>query len=167
MNLYLLRHGIAAPRGASGFALDSKRPLTPEGEKKLRRVAKGMAELELAFDVILSSPFVRAQQTAAMVAKKFGAQDRLRLTRHLTPAGKPRALIDQINGLPPPADHVLLVGHEPYLSELISVLVTGQTGACFAMKKAGLCKLTAEALQYARCATLEWLLTPGQLSLMG
>jgi phosphohistidine phosphatase SixA len=52
------------------------------------------------------------------------------------------------------------VGHEPYLSELISVLLTGRLDLPLALKKGGVCRLTANRLHYGRCATLEWLLTP-------
>jgi phosphohistidine phosphatase len=166
MNLYLLRHAIAAPRGASGYALDSKRPLTAEGAKKMRRVAKGMLALELSFHHILSSPFVRAHQTAEIVADVFKATEELKLSKNLTPSGNPEALLREVHSLPKPADDVLLVGHEPYLSRLISQLVTGQPDHDVTMKKAGLCLLTAETLRDDRCATLEWLLTPRQLALM-
>jgi len=57
----------------------------------------------------------------------------------------------------------LLVGHEPYLSELISVLIAGDAGAGIMLKKGGLCRLSATSLRFSRCATLEWLLTPAQL----
>jgi len=60
----------------------------------------------------------------------------------------------------------LLVGHEPYLSELISLLVAGDSSLCVVMKKGGLCKLSVETLKHGRCACLEWLLTPKQMALM-
>jgi phosphohistidine phosphatase len=166
MNLYLLRHAIAAPRGVSGYALDSKRPLTSDGAKKMRRVAKGMLALNLSFDHILSSPYVRAHQTSEIVVDVFKAKEKLKLTKHLTPSGNPEALLREVDSLPKPADHVLLVGHEPYLSRLISQLFTGQPDNAVTMKKAGLCLLAAESLREDRCATLEWLLTPRQLALM-
>ena len=71
-----------------------------------------------------------------------------------------------MEGLKPLPDRVLLVGHEPNLSELISLLVSGDASLNLAMKKGGLCKLSAEALSPRRCATLEWLLTPKQMGLM-
>jgi phosphohistidine phosphatase SixA len=58
---------------------------------------------------------------------------------------------------------VLLVGHEPHLGELTSLLVAGQAGCGFTFKKGGLARLTTEALKAGRCATLEWLLTPRQM----
>ena len=68
MNLYLLRHGIAAERGAGQSAGDADRPLTTKGRRKLRRAAAAMRTMQLSFDVILSSPLVRARQTAELIA---------------------------------------------------------------------------------------------------
>jgi len=60
----------------------------------------------------------------------------------------------------------LLVGHEPYLSQLIALLSSGGTSATIDMKKGGLCKLETEGLEYGHCATLQWLLTPRQMELI-
>ena len=68
MELFILRHGIAELRDASSSMKDSERSLTLEGERKTRRIAKGMEALALSFDVILTSPFRRARQTADIVA---------------------------------------------------------------------------------------------------
>ena len=166
MNLYLLRHGLAVELGTAGLTRDSERPLTPKGRRKLRKIAAGMKALELEFDVIFSSPYVRARQTAEIVAEALHARKKVELTATLTPGGGHSKLIELINqsrGL----EDVLLVGHEPHLSECISLLVSGKSGFSVTMKKGGLCKLAAESLGFGRCASLEWLLTPGQLALMG
>jgi phosphohistidine phosphatase len=166
MNLYILRHGIAAERGTPGFSNDADRPLTPKGERKLWQVAEAMEALGLCFDVILTSPFVRARQTADIVAEAFNARKWIETADSLTPSGSAKALIDRINRLKPPPEDVLLVGHEPYLSELISLLVTGDSKMSLALKKGGLCKLEVARLTPGRCAALEWLLTPKQMGLM-
>jgi phosphohistidine phosphatase len=166
MNLYILRHGIAVEHGAPGYENDADRPLTAEGERKLRRIAEAMEELDLSFNLILSSPLVRAHQTAQIVAKALGASKRLELSDTLVPGGNTAELIALINQLQPSPENVLLVGHEPYLSGLISLLVSGTEGLAITMKKGGLCKLSTEALQHGRCASLQWLLTPKQMGLM-
>jgi len=166
MNLYLLRHGIAVEPGTPGYAKDADRPLTPEGERKLRRIAAAMDALELSFDLILSSPYVGARRTAQMVAQALKARKRLELSDCLTPGGSTKKLVDLLNSLKPSPESVLLVGHEPYLSELISLLVSGNPAPAVVMKKGGLCNLTIESLKHGRCATLEWLLTPKQMALM-
>lgn len=166
MNLYVLRHGIAAEPGTPGFKHDRERPLTPDGKRKMRGVAKAMSVMDLSFDLVFSSPFVRARQTAEIVVKLLHAQKTLALAEELAVGGNPRALIDRIRRLDPQPANVLLVGHEPFLSRLVSALVAGDSSASVTLKKGGLCKLAAESLEYGRCATLEWLLTPAQLRLM-
>jgi len=166
MNLYILRHGIATEPGDPGFAKDADRPLTPEGERKLGQVAEAMEALKLSFDLILSSPYLRARQTAEIIAEALKARKRLELSDSLTPGGSMQKLVALLNHLQPPPESVLLVGHEPYLSGLISLLVSGEAALAVVMKKGGLCKLSTESLEPGRCATLEWLLTPKHMALM-
>jgi phosphohistidine phosphatase len=166
MMLYLLRHAIAVERGGLEHADDRLRPLTPKGERRMRRIAEGMLRLGLSFDLLLSSPYLRAKQTADIVAEVFKLQERLHLSATLAPDGHPRHLLAELGGRYKAQRNVLLVGHEPYLSQLISLLVSGGTDLRVVMKKGGLCKLSASPLRYGRCATLEWLMTPRQLRLL-
>jgi len=162
MELYVLRHAIAAVRDAEGGGPDEERPLTDQGTAKLRRVVRGMKALGLSFDRILTSPYLRALQTAEIVAAEMGAPKKIERTLHLTPAGDPRALMDLLRSRSGEKRNVLVVGHEPYLSDLISVLVSGDDRTVITLKKAGLCKLAIQTPRYGRCADLEWLLTPAQ-----
>jgi phosphohistidine phosphatase len=164
MNLYILRHAIAEEIDTKRFSNDSERPLTSEGKRKMMSVAKGMKALDLSFDVIVSSPFVRAKQTAEIVTQVFKAKRKLKLSPNLAVGGDPEDLIEELKLDLDSIENVLLVGHEPYLSQLISLLLTGDSSLSLEMKKAGLCKLYIDVLQYGHCATLEWLMTPGQLS---
>jgi len=166
MELYILRHGIAVEPGTPGYEKDADRPLTPEGERKLGQIAKAMEALELSFDLILSSPYRRAQQTAEIIAAGLKARKKLELCDSLTPGGSTTKVVELLNHLRPCPESVLLVGHEPYLSGLISLLVSGKEGFAVVMKKGGLCKLSTESLKHGRCATLDWLLTPKQMALM-
>lgn len=164
MDLYLLRHAIAVERGTPGYRRDRDRPLTPEGEKKMRRIARGLQALELSFDAILSSPFVRARQTAEIVAALFRAEDRLAFTDALAVGGDHQALIRELQDRSSNARGVLLVGHEPSLSTLISTLLGGGPSLSIMLKKGGVCKLSVDSLTYGRCATMEWLLAPNHLA---
>jgi phosphohistidine phosphatase len=166
VNLYLLRHGIAVEPGTPGFENDANRPLIPKGERRLRSAAAAMKILELSFDLILSSPFVRARQTAEIVADELKLKKRVEFFDGLVPGGNLKALIHALNELKPAPENVLLVGHEPYLSRLISLLVSGHADAAVEMKKGGLCKLDVVELQHGQCARLAWLLTPTQMELM-
>jgi phosphohistidine phosphatase len=159
MEIYILRHGIAVNRGTPGYKKDSDRPLTPEGEEKVHQIAKAMLAMELKFDLILSSPYLRSKQTAQIVAAEL--DEEVTLTDLLTPDGNPLELIRELNDEKP--QRVLLVGHEPHLSGLISVLVTGESDAAIELKKGGLCNLSTDRLAFGQCATLNWLLTPKQL----
>lgn len=164
IKLYLLRHAIAVQRGTEGYEDDSQRPLTPKGERKMWRVAEGMRELGLSFDLILSSRFVRARQTAEIVADTFKAKERLKFSAHLAPEGDAEDLVHDLKGLYHQPKCVLLVGHEPYLGNLIATLLAGKPAFEVTLKKGGLCLLGVESLHYGRCAKLEWLLTPRQLT---
>ena len=166
MNLYLLRHGIAAEPKVAGIEPDSERPLTVKGEKRLRIAVPAMKKLELSFDLILSSPFLRAKQTAEIIADSSPLKKQLASSDTLAPDGNPKALIRQLTELKPLPENILLVGHEPYLSQLIALLTAGETGVAIELKKGGLGKLEAEFLLYGRCAKLVWLLTPRQMELL-
>jgi len=164
MNLYLLRHAIAVERTASDESADSARALTAEGAKKMRRIAKGMKNLELNFDLILSSPYRRARQTAEIVARRLRAERKLKFTEHLTPRGDAGELIEEIGHLHGRPDELLLVGHEPYLSHLAARVLARDNQLRLTLKKGGLIKLAVKRLRDGPCATLEWLLTPSQLA---
>ena len=166
MNLYLLRHGIAADRGNSVQGTDAERPLLPKGRRRLRHIAKAMGVMKINFDLILTSPLVRARQTAEIVVKTLKRRKQLKFSDELTPGGNPKLLVQQLNDLQPQPKHILLVGHEPDLSKLIALLTSGNTTMAIDLKKGSLCKLETDQLRYGRCATLAWLLAPKQLMLI-
>jgi len=166
MELYILRHGLAVEQGTPGYHDDGERPLTPKGERKLWRIAEAMEALEISFDLILSSPYLRARQTAGVIAAAFNTRKKLEFCDDLIPGGSSKRLIQFLSEMKPAPGSILLVGHEPYLSGLISLLISGESSVSIVMKKGGLCKLTVKVLRHARCASLEWLLTPKQMGLM-
>ncbi len=163
MNLYLLRHAIAVLRGTEGYERDGDRPLTPKGEKKMYRIAEGMKAMGLSFDVILSSPVLRAKQTAEIAAEVLGQKKRLAFLEALSTSGDPEEVIEAIQKKYVSCGSILLVGHEPDMSALISLLLSGDDHIAVTMKKGGLCKLTIDEIHYGKCATLDWLLAPKQL----
>jgi phosphohistidine phosphatase len=166
MNLFLLRHGLAVEREEFDFASDHLRPLTPKGKRQLNKISAAMRVSELRFHVILSSPLVRARQTAKIVAADLKLREQLVFADELKPGGDLKKLVSRILGLKKIPENILLVGHEPDLSELISLLVTGKVGTGFALKKGGLAKLEIENLRAGKCAALAWLLTPVQMKLL-
>jgi phosphohistidine phosphatase len=165
MNLFLLRHAKAQPRSPK-WRPDSKRPLTREGESSMFAVARGIKALEVSFDVILTSPYARALRTAEILAEVYESE-KLFETAHLVPEAGAKEILDEVNENFSAANEIVLVGHEPFLSRLISTLLTGEGGMTMEFKKAGFCKLTIEKLVFGKCACLNWLLTPRQLSRLG
>jgi phosphohistidine phosphatase len=154
-------------RGTPGSERDFDRSLTEEGEEKLRRIAKSMRRLELSFDLVLTSPYVRARQTAEVVAEELELSkspelcDPLRADR-----SNSRDIVEVLLRQRPLPGRVLLVGHEPNLSSLVSFLTSGMDKTFLSFKKAGLCKMTTDSVRPGRCAHLDWLLTPRQMLLM-
>jgi phosphohistidine phosphatase len=161
MDVYILRHGIAEERDPQKFPDDDRRPLTGEGMRKMRRIASALKGLGCRFDLVLTSPLARARQTADIAASVLGIESRLRETPHLAPSGDPRRLVAEVNGHG--EGSVLLVGHEPYLSGFISVLLSGREGLEINLKKGGFCHLSVGSLKYGACAVLECLLAPKQM----
>src|SRR5580658_353643 len=161
MNLFFLRHGKAHARSPQ-WRPDSKRPPTREGENGMLDVARGTKTLGVSFDVILTSPYVRALRTAEILAEVFDSQ-KIFETAGLSPDAGASDIIDEINENFSTAGEIVLVGHEPSLSGLISTLLTGESGMAIEFKKAGFCKLTIEKLVFGKCACLNWLLTPKHL----
>jgi phosphohistidine phosphatase len=121
-----------------------------------------MRRLGLRFDVIVSSPLLRARQTAEIVSRELSQQNTVSISANLAPGKNAAPLLASL------ADRnqksVLLVGHEPQLSRLISTLVSGSGALSLTMKKGGLCRLTVAHPGRPGTATLEWLITPSQLA---
>jgi phosphohistidine phosphatase len=166
MKLYLLRHAIAAERDPDKYPDDALRPLTATGSKKMIKVADALYQMGLQVDLILSSPCLRARQTAEIARRHLHLKkDRLLLIDALAPASDPGQLIAEIQAKYM-TDRLMLVGHEPDLSNLISWLLSGEPSIPITMKKAGICSLSVEQLVAGKCAGLEWLINPGQRSLL-
>lgn len=159
MNIYLLRHAIATERPPDGT--DSPmRALTAEGREKLDRIIALLCSLGATFDVILFSPYLRTRQTAEAVAAGLGLESRLRACPELAPDAVPNSVLEVLRRIQPAPESVLLVGHEPDLSFLISMLLTGGDGLAIRLKKSALCKLTTDSVPAPRSAQLDWMVTP-------
>lgn len=139
MELYLVRHAIAVP--ADGLE-DDARPLSPKGERRFRKVARGLGRLGVRFAWLFHSPKLRAVQTADLLMDLVDGES------EVTPAlAEPptEALFDLLAGFGP-EDGVALVGHEPWLGELGSWLVfANPAGGALVLKKGGVARLEGEA----------------------
>jgi phosphohistidine phosphatase len=164
MKLYVLRHGVAEEVSPDGD--DASRRLTPAGRRRIRTAAAGMRALGLRVDLILTSPFPRAAETAAIVAEALGGDA---VPEELPALEQGVAPVETVRALQPFAryEHVLIVGHEPGLSGVIALLLTGsEDGLKIVLKKGGLAALDAHDPARAG-ATLRWVLTPRQLRRLG
>lgn len=166
MNLYVIRHAIAVDEGTSDYESDSERPLTDKGRKKMRQIARALRNLGVEFDLILSSPYVRARETAEILADVFKMKKKLAFSDNLIPLGNPELLITELNEKYS-VNSMAVVGHEPHLSTLVGLLVAENAKIDVTLKKGGVCYLLADDLHQEHRATLEWLLTPGILMEIG
>jgi phosphohistidine phosphatase len=162
MELYILRHGEAGKRLPTG-SRDSERALTVTGKEEVEEVAMALVQLGIKFDFIATSPLKRSSQTAGIVAKtlkikKGGMED----WGELKPEGKRADLYSKLSQFKPESS-VLVVGHEPYLSTMISEVAFGSGSGSIVLKKAGLAKLVVTSFQPRIKGDLRWLLTPKHL----
>lgn len=156
MKLYFLRHGLAGePSEWRGNDFD--RPLTDEGKERMTRQAATIATLDLELDAVLTSPLMRAYQTAEIVARQLNRLDKLMKDERLGPGFNTQQLA-KILAAHPKANALMLVGHEPGLSETIGDLIGGGRVVC---KKGSLIRVdvNAETLR----GELVWSLPPGFL----
>ena len=166
MQLLLIRHAIAEDRDefAETGRDDTERPLTKHGKRQMRRVAKGLRRVLKAIDVLGSSPLVRAQQTAAIVAEAYGEME------VTTVPALAQAAPDDFAvwlGRQRIAEVVGAVGHDPHLGVLATWLLTGNTDPQVTFEKGGACLLDVQGAPRASCATLLWALTPAMLVRLG
>jgi phosphohistidine phosphatase len=143
IELYVLRHGIAAPRGTPEIP-DDERPLTPKGRKRMRQNARGLRRLGIDLDRIISSPLPRAWESAEIVADALGLSDRLEASDMLRADRDAASIRDWI--LTRTEDRLMIVGHNPALSELLGLLVTGTADFLLCeLKKGGVAALSTRA----------------------
>jgi len=157
MEIYLLRHGIAE-NGRPGHP-DSERALTPEGRDKLRRVLKRARAAGMEPDAILSSPYVRAVETAAIAAEVLGYAGKVERTRTLTPDASPHDAWAEIRTRPG-YGAILLSGHEPFMSSMAAFLLASPA-LQVDVKKAGLVRIDCEHAGPQPHGVLKWMITPG------
>jgi phosphohistidine phosphatase len=160
VHLLLLRHAIAPQRDPERWPDDRLRPLTPQGRRKMERGAKGIAVLGARPDIVLTSPLIRASETAKIAAGAFRPRPDVQVLKPLAPGGGSGGVLAGLAALPPSAT-VLLVGHEPDLSQLVGALVIEpRADLGIEFKKGGLCWIEFEGAPRARAGRLLMLVTP-------
>jgi len=162
--LYLIRHGLAAERGEN-YPDDTKRPLTTRGIQKMKRAGKALMALDVAFDVILSSPLVRTRQTAEAVATAFREPPPIVNAPSLAPGGSHNAIVDDLAKQSHRRKKIAIVGHEPGIGELAARLLGLRKPIEF--KKGAICRIDVAALPPTGSGELKWFLTPRILRKIG
>lgn len=164
MEIYVLRHAIATEPEHGDR--DAERTLTHEGRERMRRSTRCWDGLGVVVDVIMTSPYARARQTAEIAGHALGIPDRVEVCPQLAAGASPSEIVRVMAERCQEDHRVMLIGHEPDLGQLVSLLVCGDDRASFRMKKAGLTKLSVEGPLAGRCAVLEWHLWPRHMLLM-
>jgi phosphohistidine phosphatase len=155
--LYLIRHADAKALSAHDLMTDEDRPLTEEGEAQSRRLGTGFHARGLRFGALLTSPLVRAQQTAEGMLRHWpDLAPEVQVCEELAPGLKAKKLARFLRGLE--TSSAGLVGHMPDLGEFLGWLV-GSRKLQVDLAKAGVAKVTCDSVRKGE-GTLEWLLTP-------
>lgn len=156
MELYIIRHGIAE-EGQPGRS-DSERELTDDGRKKTAAVVKTVRRAGVAPSLILSSPYVRALQTARIAADELGYKGQILQAESLVPHHSPEMVWNTLR------EHrdesaILLAGHEPLLSHLVAYLLASPA-LRVEMKKAAVVRLDVDSFRATPHGVLRWMVTP-------
>ena len=162
MELLIVRHAIAEDRevfAATGRD-DALRPLTAEGIRKMKRTARGLHEIVPSIDLLIASPYTRANETAEILRREYDL-DGVETARELEPGISLENVATWLGQLDQPV--VAIVGHEPQLGRLATYLVTGSERSGVELKKGGACLIEFEGKATAGRGRLTWAIPPGIL----
>ena len=164
MRLYLVRHGIAINRDDPSSPAEADRHLTPKGIERTRAAARGLAKLGVRAEIMFTSPFLRAVQTAEIFCEVLAYPvKKIRRTDALKPDARSAQLLAEVARLK--SDSVMCFGHAPNL-DLVIAQALGCGSMITALKKAGVACLEFESFDSSR-GVLVWLHTPKSLRLLG
>ena len=163
MELLILRHAIAFPRAPKRWPDDVERPLTMEGVKTARRAAAGLKRILTRPALVLTSPLVRARDTAAIFAQAARWPE-AKECEALTPGASPEAVLEVLRRRGSDADCVALVGHQPHLGRLLALCMRGDARSeAFELRKSAVVCLHFQGPPRARQGVLTALFPPGAL----
>lgn len=145
MLLYVMRHGPAADASGAGPRSDAERPLTDEGRRKVEKVAEALGDAGAEPGLILTSPLLRALQTAEIVGRRF-PEAKVRTTSRLAPGSPPLEVVEE--AVASKAREVLCVGHAPHLDLVVSKACAGVEFPICELKKAGVACLDVEGFSH-------------------
>jgi phosphohistidine phosphatase len=161
MELVILRHGKAGP--AEHGIPDRDRAITGKGIEDIRKVARWLLSHDLIFDMIITSPLKRARETAEIVSLQSSRKSPVTVWEILSPGGSPEEILQAIGGMAEDSV-ILLVGHEPDLSRLVSRIIAGDDNASIALAKGGMAYIKEFSPSRHPSGELHWLLSPKLIS---
>jgi phosphohistidine phosphatase len=141
------------------FSEDARRPLVPEGKEKMREIADGLKRMGFEVDWIVTSPLVRAVETAEIIAESLASRAPVDVCEAMQPGGLAEDVVSFL-AKRPSRTRVLVVGHEPDLSELVAQLIGAGSHANLAFKKGGCCMISFDGFPPKSPGQLVWWLTP-------
>jgi phosphohistidine phosphatase len=157
MELYIFRHGEAGKR-SSAPSKDFERPLTFSGRKEIEEISKVIDSLQEEITRIVTSPLRRTEETASVVARELKIP-KVEKWDELKPEGNREEFYSKLSKLKRDSS-ILVVGHEPYLSSMVSEIISGSSGARISLKKGGVVKVRIDRFTPRPSGELRWLLTP-------
>lgn len=160
--MYLVRHAVAAERG-DAYPDDTQRPLTPRGAARFQKAVEGLATLEPRIERVLSSPLVRARQTADILAEFLPSKPKVAEIQALAPGASFDSLKRALAACGP-STGIALVGHEPGIGEIAARLLGARSPIPF--KKGAVCLIEVDTLPLVGPGTLRWFLPPRVLRAM-
>jgi phosphohistidine phosphatase len=158
LDLFILRHGDAGRKIAAG-STDAKRALTVAGQKEIADISKSLKDLGIKINLVITSPLKRAQETATIVAKTLKVQSKMQEWNELTPEANRIKLYGKLSSYKQDAS-ILIVGHNPYLSEMISEIISEDKNGHIDLKKGGVARIRITSSNPAFKGELKWLITP-------
>lgn len=164
MIVYILRHAEAFPSGTEGITCDEERFLTPKGEKQAQRAGKALLKIEAKPKKVLSSPLVRARQTAELAVTQMGDIP-IEIYQPLACPADLEVVVDKLHEFAG-EDEVLLVGHQPDLGQLTGWLAFGDPNLEIDLKKAGIATIEIVSWVDRPPGRLLWVMPPGLLRLV-
>lgn len=165
MDLYLIRHAEAGERDLSQWPNDDDRPVSAEGRTRQIACARAMKKLGLAFDELITSPLVRARETAEIIGELTGFGGEILVAATLGHECGAEAVVGLL-AKHPPRSTVALVGHEPAFSAVAAALIGGPAGR-IRLRKSGVVGIRFEGAAAIGAGTLEFVLKPGMMRKIG
>jgi phosphohistidine phosphatase len=153
--LFIIRHAVAEERG-DAWPDDAKRPLSEDGASRMRKAARGLDRLGVTLEVVVTSPLVRAKQTAEIVAAAMNPRPPIVSIESLTPDGTFQDIIADLEKQAK-RSRIAIVGHEPGIGEFAARLIGSRHSIEF--KKGAICRIDVDALPPSGPGDLRWMLT--------